>query len=134
MTSFPFLSLNIAANLKTGKVNVTTASSGLFACQKVSFEHPFVGKEVKVFASFGHSVKNPSRGNGAAIWVESEDTNQFTTCISEYGDGSNGTAEVNWIAVQSVPSGAQVGTTALNSWTTGTECKRIDFPQVSLSF
>ena len=112
---------------------MTTANPGLFACHKVSFAQPFGGKEVKVFASFGHSVKNPFRGNGAAIWVGSEDTNQFTTCISEYGDGSNGTAEVNWIAVQSVPSGAQVGTTTLNSWTTGTECKKIDFPQVSPS-
>ena len=134
MNSFPFLSLFTAAKFKTGKINVTTANPGLFACQKVSFAQPFGGKEVKVFASFGHSVKNPSRGNGGAIWVESEETSQFTSCIFEYGDGSNGTAEVNWIAVQSVPSGAQVGTTAMNSWTTGTECKKIDFPQVSLSF
>ena len=113
---------------------MTTTIPGLFACQNVYFAQPFDGREVKVFASFGHSVKNPSRGNGAAIWVESEETSQFTTCISEYGDGSNGTAEVNWIAVQSVPSGAQIGTTALNSWTTGTKCKKIDFPQVSLNF
>ena len=98
---------------------------------KRSFSQPFNGRnEVNVFASFGHSVNNPSRGNGAAIWVESEDQNQFTACVSEYGDGSNGTAEVNWIALQSVPSGAQIGTTDLNSWTTGTKCKRIDFPQV----
>lgn len=89
----------------------------------MSFIRPFdVGKEVKVFASFGHSVKRPVRGNGAALWVELEDDKQFTTCITEYGDGSNGTAEVNWVAFQSVPSGAEMGTTTLNSWTTGTEC------------
>ena len=88
---------------------------------------------MKVFASFGHSVeRSPTRGNGGAISVESEHQNQFTTCVSEYGEGSNGTAEVNWIAVQSVPSGAQIGTADLNSWTTGTQCKRIDFPQVSI--
>ena len=86
-----------------------------------------------VFASFGHSVeRGPTRGNGAAIWVESEGQNQFTTCVSEYSEGSNGTAEVNWIAVQSVPSGAQIGTADLDSWTTGTQCKRVDFPQVSI--
>ena len=86
-----------------------------------------------MFASFGHSVeRSPTRGNSGAIWVESENQNQFTTCVSEYGEGSNGTAEVNWIAVQSVPSGAQIGTADLNSWTTGTQCKRIDFPQVSI--
>ena len=122
-----------ATSFKAGKDNVTTPSPGLFACKKISFSQPFNGrKEVKVFASFGHSVKNPARGNGGAIWVESEDQNQFTACVSEYGDGSNGTAEVNWIAVQSVPSGAQIGTADLNSWTTGTKCKRIDFPQVSI--
>ena len=59
------------------------------------------------------------------------DKSRFKTCISEYSFGSNKTGEVNWIAVQSVPSGTQMGTTSLNSWTTGTECKRIDFPQVS---
>ena len=85
-----------------------------------------------MFASFGHSVKSPTRGNGAAIWVESEDQNQFTACVSEYGDGSNGTAEMNWIAVQSVPSGAQIGTADLNSWSTGTKCEMIDFPQASI--
>ena len=121
-----------AASFKAGKINVTTINPGLFACEKVSFSEPFHGgKEVKVFASFGHSVKNPTRGDGAAIWVESEDKNQFKTCISEYGLGSNTTGEVNWIAVQSAPSETQIGTTSLNSWTTGTKCKRIDFPQVS---
>ena len=111
---------------------MTTASPGLFGCEQVSFAEPFPGgKEIKVFASFGHSVKNPSRGNGAAVWVESEDITRFKTCISEYSFGSNKTGEVNWVAVQSVPSGTQMGTTSLNSWTTGTECKKIDFPQVS---
>ena len=128
------LSPLIAASFKAGKDNVTTSSPGLFACKKISFSQPFNGgKKVKVFASFGHSMeRSPTRGNGAAIWVELEDQNQFTTCVSEYGEGSNGTAEVNWIAVQSVPSGAQIGTADLDSWTTGTQCKRIDFPQVSI--
>ena len=52
-------------------------------------------------------------------------------CILEYSDGYNRTAEVNWVAMQSLPSGAQIGTTSLDSWTTGTICKRIDFQQVS---
>ena len=134
LVSLCLLSPFIAASFKAGKDNVTTSSPGLFACKKISFSQPFNGgKKVKVFASFGHSVqRSPTRGNGAAIWVESEDQNQFTTCVSEYGEGSNGTAEVNWIAVQSVPSGAQIGTADLDPWTTGTQCKRIDFPQVSI--
>ena len=122
-----------AASFKAGKVNVTTASPELFACSQVSFTESFSGgQEIKVLASFGHSVKKPTRGNGAAIWVESEDKIQFKACIVEYSDGSNKTAEVNWIALQSAPSGAQIGTTALDSWTTGTECKRINFQKVRL--
>ena len=105
----------------------------MFACENVTFGEPFSGEQqVKVFASSGHSVKSHARRNGAAVWVESEDKNQFRACIYEYGDGSNATAEINWVALQSAPSGAQLGTTSLNSWTTGTECKKIDFPQVSL--
>ena len=67
------------------------------------------------------------RGNGAAIWVEWADRTQFRTCIYEYGNGSNSTAEINGIALQSALKGAQLGTTSLDSWTTGTECKRSTF-------
>jgi len=123
-----------AAIFKAGKVNLTASNPGLFACEKVSFPEPFHGgKEIKVFASFGHSARNPTRGNGAAIWVESENIHEFRTCISEYGDASNSSVEANWVAVQSVPSGTQIGSTSLDPWTTGTECKRIDFPQRFLS-
>ena len=104
-------------------------SSGLFACEKITFEEPFSGgKQVKVFVSPGNST------NGAAVWVESEDQRQFRPCISEYIDGSNAAAELNWIALESASSGAQLGTTSLDSWTTGTKCKKVDFPLVSLIF
>ncbi|CAH3133175.1 unnamed protein product [Porites lobata] len=117
-------------NLKAGKTNVTVKSPGLFACETITFAEPFSGgKQVKVFASFGHSVNNKARGNGAAIWVVSADSTQFRACIYEYSNGSNSTAEINWIALQSAPKGALLGTTSLDSWTTGTECKKIDFPQ-----
>ena len=117
--------------MKAGKTNVTVKSPGLFACETITFAEPFSGgKQVKVYASFGHSVNNQARGNGASIWVESTDRTQFRACIYEYSNGSNSTAEINWIALQSAPKGAQLGTTSLDSWTTGTECKKIDFPQV----
>ena len=64
------------------------------------------------------------RGNGAAIWAEWADRTQFRTCIYEYGNGSNSTPEINGIALQSALKGAQLGTTFLDSWTTGTECKK----------
>ena len=83
---------------------------------------------MKVFVSPGNST------NGAAVWAEAEDQRQFRPCISEYIDGSNAAAELNWIALESAPSGAQLGTTSLDSWTTGTKCKKVDFPQVSLIF
>ena len=121
----------IAVSFKAGKTNVTVKSPGLFVCETITFAEPFFGgKHVKIFASFGHSVNNQARGNGAAIWLESADRTQFRVCIYEYSNGSNSTAEINWIALQSAPKGAQLGTTTLDFWTTGTECKKIDFPQV----
>ena len=79
-----------AASFKSGKINnITAMSSGLFACEKITFEEPFSGgKQVKVFVSPGNST------NGAAVWVESEDQRQFRPCISEYIDGSNAAAEI----------------------------------------
>ena len=116
-----------AVSFKSGKIDNITAlnGAGLFACEKITFEEPFPGgKQVKVFASPSNS------STGAALWVESEDKSQFSACIYEYSDGSNA-IEINWIALQSAPSGAQIGTTSWDSWTTGTECKKIYFPQVS---
>ena len=84
----------------------------------------------QVLASKSHSVKGPNRGNGAALWIESTTKTGFTVCVLEYGDGSNGTTEVNWIALQSAPVGSQLGTASINSWTTGTECKKIAFQKV----
>ena len=112
---------------------MTTVSPGLFACQQVSFATPFHGgHEVTVLASLGRSIKSPTRGNGGAIWVESVDQSGFKACILEYSDGSNNTAEVNWIATQSAPSGGKRGSISFGDWTTGTQCKIINFQQVSV--
>ena len=112
---------------------MTTVSPGLFACQQVSFATPFHGgHEVTVLASLGRSIKSRTRGNGGAIWVESVDQSGFKACILEYSDGSNNTAEVNWIATQSAPSGGKRGSISLGDWTTGTQCKIINFQQVSV--
>ena len=127
----PFFLLISTASFKAGKLNITTANSGLFACGNVSFAAPFHGKqEIKVLASLGHSERKPGQTNGAAVWVESSKNNGFRFCILEYGEGSNRTAELNWVALQSAPPGAQVGSTSMKSWTTGTVCKKIGFKQV----
>ena len=121
-----------ALSIKTGICNFTITSSGLFACEKVSFEKPFSGRQdVKVFVSKSHTTKSYSGGDGAAIWVESVDNKEFTVCVLEYGDGSSGTTKVNWMALQSVPVGAQLDTVSLDSWTTGLLCKRIAFEKVT---
>ena len=92
----------IAVNFKAGKTNTTARSPGLFSCKTTTFAEPFSGgKQVKAFASFGHSVNNQA------------DRTQFRACIYEYSNGSNSTAEINWIALQSAPKGAQLGTTSL---------------------
>ena len=114
---------------------MTTSAPGLFACEKVSFKVPFNGGQgIKVFASKSHALKHQAHGNGAAIWIESANKSEFTVCILEYGDGSSGTAELNWIALQSKPVGSQLGTTSFNSWTTETQCKRTAFQKVRFLF
>ena len=113
---------------------MTTVTPGLYACKVIYFQSPFYGgQQVKVFASIGHTARSQLSRNGASVWVEDVKASEFTACILEFGDGSNGTAEVNWIAFESAPNESQIGTTSLNSWTTGTECKRIDFQQVRMS-
>ena len=77
-------------------------------------------------------MKSQTPQNGAAVWVEDVKVSEFTVCVLEFGDGSNKSVEVNWIAFQSALTGSQIGTTSLNAWTTGTECKRIDFQQVRI--
>ena len=120
-----------ALGFKAGKENVTTAIPGLFACKKISFQYLFSGgQQVKVFASVAHTEKSQNPRNGAAVWVEDVTRSGFTACVVEFGDSSNGTKEVDWIAVQTAPYGSQIGTKSLSSWTTGTECERIDFKQV----
>ena len=117
-----------ALSIKTGIFNVTITTPGLFACEKVSFEKPFNGgQDVKVFVSTTHATKSSSGGDGAAIWVESVDNKEFTVCVLEYGDGSSGTTKVSWMALKSVPVGAQLDAVSLNSWTSGEKCKRIAF-------
>ena len=37
--------------------------------------------------------------------MESVSTSGFTACVLEFGDGSNSTSEINWLALQSVPLG-----------------------------
>ena len=108
-----------------------TTTLSLFACKNVSFEEPFIGgQQIKIFISKSHATKRSTRGNGAAIWVESVNNKAFTACVLEYGDGSSSTSQVNWMALQSVPTGAQLGTASLNTWSGGTNCKRIAFEKV----
>ena len=117
-----------AQSIKTGICNMTFTTSGLFACEKVSFEKPFNGgQDVKVFVSKIHATKSSTGRNGAAVWVESVNNNEFTVCALEYGDGSSKTTKISWMALQSVPVGAQLDTVSLDSWTTGEKCKRIAF-------
>lgn len=124
-----------ALGFKAGKDNVTTSSPGLFGCKKIYFQTPFYGgQQVTVLASVGHTVKSQTPRNGAAVWVEGVKGSEFTVCVLEFSQGSNKTVLVNWVAFASVPHGSQIGTTSLNSWTTGTKCKRIDFQQVRICF
>lgn len=112
-----------------------TTTPELFACKKISFNGSFSGgQQVSVLASVGHSVKSPTLRYGAAIWVEDVTTRGFTVCVLEFGNGSNGTSQVNWIAFKSTPRGSQLGSAPLSAWTTGTKCEKIYFQQVRCHF
>ena len=105
---------------------------GLFACKSISFNEWFYyGEQVKVFASVGHRVKNSTPRSGAAVWVEDVKISGFNVCVLEFGNGSNGTTEVNWIALQYAPPGSQLGIASLSAWTTETKCQTIYFQKVS---
>ena len=126
-----FVDLFTAQALKAGKEKVATVAPGLFACKKIYFQHSFYGaQQVKVLASIGHTVKSSLPRNSATLWVESVTTGGFKVCVLEYGKGSNESAEVNWIAFRSTPSGSQFGSITFNYLTTGTQCKRIGLIQV----
>ncbi len=130
-----FTSLFLAFNFKAGKENVITSTPGLFACKNISFNESFSsGQQVRVLASVGHSVKSPTPRYGAAIWVENVTARGFTVCVLEFGEGSNETIQMNWIALQGIPRGSQLGSISLSSWTTGTKCEKINFQQVSCHF
>ncbi|XP_078382516.1 uncharacterized protein LOC144665202 [Oculina patagonica] len=117
-----------AQTFKAGKENVTTIAPGLFACKRISFQHPFHGgQQIKVFASIGHTVKSSFPRNSAAIWIQSVTTSGFKVCVLKYGKGSNESAEVNWVSFRTVSARSQLGNTSFNSLTTGTECKTIGF-------
>lgn len=121
-----------ALGFKAEKENVSTAILGLFACKEISFQYLFSGgQQVDVFASVGHTEKSQNPRNGAAVWVEDVTKSGFTACVVEFGDSSNGTKEVDWIAVQTALYESQIGTKSLSSWTACTECERIDFKQNS---
>jgi len=119
-----------ALSFKAGKDNITTITPGLFACKVIYFPSPFYGgQQVMVLASVGHTGKSQTPRNGAAVWVEAVTASEFTVCVLEFGNGANRTVEVNWLSFQASLRGSQVGFTSLNSWNTGTVCKRIDFQQ-----
>ncbi|KAL9961051.1 hypothetical protein ACROYT_G029931 [Oculina patagonica] len=119
-----------ALSFKAGKDNITTVAPGLFACKKIFFPLPFYGgQQVKVLASVGHTVKSQTPRSGAAVWVEDVKASEFTVCVLEFGDGSNNSVQADWLAFETALPDSQIGTTSLNAWTTGTECKRIDFQQ-----
>ncbi|KAL9961983.1 hypothetical protein ACROYT_G031033 [Oculina patagonica] len=117
-----------ALTLKAGKDNVTATAPWLFSCKNISFDKSYpAGRQVYVFASVSHSVKSPTPRNGAAVWVENVTARRFTVCVLEFGDGSNGTTEINWIAMQTVPRGSQLGTAFLRAWNAKTKCQKIYF-------
>ena len=67
---------------KVWKLNVSTSSGNLFVWKQVLYSETFRSvQEIKVLNLFGHWVKKPEGGDGAAFWLESENQYGFKVCV-----------------------------------------------------
>lgn len=70
-------------------------------------------------------------------WVENVNSTQFTACVTRAGRNdypSDSFATIDWIAHQGAPSGGVVGEEMFARWWTGTSCKTVTLPNVSVFF
>ena len=122
-----------AASFKSGKINnITARSSGLFACEKITFGEPYFsgGKQVKVFLSPGNST------NGAAVLGgirRSQSISRLHLRVQRWLECSCG-IKLDCLGICPLRSTTRNHFNSLDSWTTGTKCKKVDFPLVSLIF
>ena len=110
-------------------------------CEQVPLA-PYVfypDKPVHIQVSVNHvNFSDPSYVHEAVVpWVEDIRENNFTVCVTQAGrnEKKNGQtfATVDWLAYQGAPNGGVSGEMDMPTWWTGTNCRTVSLPPVSLA-
>ena len=70
-------------------------------------------------------------------WIEDVTYEQFTACVMAAGFNerkSRANVSIDWVAYQGAPVGGVTGEVRMSQWWTGTTCKTVNFPSVSIFF
>ena len=73
--------------------------------------------------------------DAAVSWIEDVTYEQFTACVMAAGYNerkSRANVSIDWIAYQGAPVGGVTGEVRMSQWWSGTTCKTVNFPSVSL--
>ena len=110
-------------------------------CEQVPLT-PYVfypDKPVHIQVSVNHvNFSDPAYVHEAVVpWVEDIRENNFTVCVTQAGrnEKKNGQtfATVDWLAYQGAPDGGVSGEMDMPIWWTGTNCRTVSLPPVSLA-
>ena len=73
--------------------------------------------------------------DAAVSWIEDVTYEQFNACVMAAGYNerkSRANVSIDWIAYQGAPVGGVTGEVRMSQWWTGTTCKTVNFPSVSV--
>ena len=87
-------------------------------------------RNVRVLSSISHGDVSSTVHDSAVVWASDVTERGFRVCVLESGLGTNGSAIVNWIAFQGIPSGMLGGAASFSTFTSGTKCTRVNFAKV----
>ena len=116
-------------------------SLGYSHCEVIRFR-PLVfypDKTIQVQITVNHiDTSDKTYVHDAAVsWIEDVTYEQFTACVMAAGFNerkSRANVSIDWIAYQGAPVGGVTGEVRMSQWWTGTTCKTVNFPSVSIFF
>ena len=114
-------------------------SLGYSHCEVIRFR-PFVfypDKPIQVQVTVNHiDTSDVNYVHDAAVsWIEDVTYEQFTACVMAAGYNerkSRANVSIDWVAYQGAPVGGVTGEVRMSQWWTGTTCKTVNFPSVSV--
>ena len=66
------------------------------------------------------------------IWVEDVKVSGFKACVVVGGQSNAGNTTIDWFAFEGSQSGAYDGVASFDLFTTGSQCKTVNFPKVRI--